>query len=177
ATGFSDILGRNPTDADVFRSLVVVLNDRLFDHHRALTVIQQWLAHNQEDPSTRLIEVEALFATRDFAGCRAKTASLLATSGLSANRRVVLLGYEAAVAMATGDGAETLASLAKEVAAQPADFSTRWDFPGTLHSLQEHPEIPHRDGLVRLFKTLEAKDRDSITQGLQALQAEIAANR
>ncbi len=71
------------------------------------------------------------------------------------------------------DGATLLASLAKEVAAQPSDFSTHWTFPGTLHSLQEHPEIPHRDGLVHLFKTLEAKDRDSMTQGLRELQAEL----
>jgi tetratricopeptide (TPR) repeat protein len=175
ATGLSDILNRNPTDVAAFQGLVIVLNDHLFDHHRALTTIQQWLANNPKEPSTRFLEVGALFASGDFAGCRAKTASLLATSGLPVNHKVVLLGYEAAVEMATGaaEGAATLASLAKEVTDQPSDFSTGLAFPGTLHSLQEHPEIPHRDLLVQLFKTLEAKDRDSITQGLRELQAEL----
>jgi tetratricopeptide (TPR) repeat protein len=176
-TGFSDTLNRNPTDEKALQSLVEVLNDRLFDYHRALTVIQQWLAKNPGEPNTRLLEVDVLFASGDFVGCRAKTASLLATSGLSVDRKVVLFGYATATEMTTSvaGGAAALASLAKEVTDQPSDFSTGWTFTGTLHSLQERPEIPHRDWLVRLFKTLEAKDRDSITQGLRELQAELVA--
>jgi len=177
-TGLTEILNRSPTDVFALQMLISALNDHLFDHRRALTIIQQWHVNNPGDPNTRSMEIEVLFASGDFASCRVKTDSLLATPGLAANFRVVFLGYEAAVEMATGNekAGKALANLTKEVAAQPAEFSTGWTFPGTLHSLQEHPEIPHRDRIVRLFKSLEAKDRDSITQGLQALQAELAAS-
>jgi hypothetical protein len=52
-------------------------------------------------------------------------------------------------------------------AAQPQDFKTSWTFEGTLHSLGENPEVPHKDLLIRLFQAFEAPDRDSLLQGLR----------
>src|SRR5262249_27078188 len=91
---------------------------------------------------------------------------------LDMRSHVVPLGYAVAVSLATEAGAvhDRFAELSATVDAQPEDFSTGWTFEGTLHSLGEEPELPHKDWLDLLFRTLEAPDRDSLLKGLRELE-------
>jgi len=174
AKGLSDILSKNPDYGWAVNSWADLLDNRLFDYHQALSVSQKWLTRNPGDLEARCLEIEALFATGDFGDCQAKSASLQKATGLEPGQQTALLGYEVAAGMVLGspDSCVVLEKLIDQVKIQPPDFRSNWIFSGTLHALQEHSDLPHRDWLVRLFKILESQDRDSILRGLQALQAE-----
>jgi hypothetical protein len=89
--------------------------------------------------------------------------------------RIVALGYAVAASLATDASGvrDRFAELVAVVAAQPEDFTTGWKFEGTLHSLGEAPELPHRDLLEGLFRAFEAADRDSLLKKLRELQEAI----
>jgi tetratricopeptide (TPR) repeat protein len=174
---FLEVLARSPASA--LRSFDLVLNDPNIDRHQILTFLQGWLASDPKNPTAGILEISTLFVTGDFVKCKASTTSSLAIPGLSASQRIVLLSYAAAAEMAA-DGTDTvsaLATLVKEVEAQPAQFRIPWNFPGTLLFLREHHDLSRLDLLARLFPILRAGDRDSISRGLKALQSEISQSR
>ena len=172
AQGLSEILSKSPDNTWAVDSLAGLLNNQLFDHHRSLSISQQWLARNPGDLEAKYREIEALFAIGAFADCQAKAESLQNTATLQPDQQAALLGYQVAAGMAVGSpgSAVALEKLIGMVKAQPSDFSIGFSYPGTLHALQDRSDLPRHDWLVRLFQALESQDRDSLLQRLRDLQ-------
>ena len=175
AQALSEVLEKVPDHRQAFDLLGTILNHRLFHHAEAVALTRTWLSRHPDDLRARLALGEQLFASRAFSDFNQEIASLLKEQELDASSRTVALGYAiaAGLAMDSADVPDRVEELLGVVAAQPQDFSTSWTFEGTLHSLGEDPEAPHKDLLIRLFRALEAPDRDGLLQGLRDVKEAI----
>lgn len=172
----TQILDQVPDDRRAFLALAKTLNDRLFDPERAAALTQSWLQQHPDDQEARTLYSELLFAAKSITECRQEIAAILSLKGsaIEPATRIVLLAYSIAADLATQapgaqDRIKEIITLADQ---QPPNFKISRSFPGTLHSLEASPELPHRDLINRLFRTLNAPDRDTLIKGLRELQEE-----
>jgi tetratricopeptide (TPR) repeat protein len=165
----SQVLAKVPDQKQAFELLGTILSNRLFSPQEAVALTRSWLSRHPDDLPARLALEEQLFASRAFSDSRQEANSLVKEQKLDAGHRVVALGYAiaAGLAMDSSEVPDRVEELLGVVTAQPQDFKTSWTFEGTLHSLGEDPEVPHKDLLLRLFQALAAPDRDSLLRGLR----------
>ena len=169
----SQVLAKFPDHRQAFELLGSTLNDQVSYGYEAVALTRNWLSRHPDKLRARLVLGEQLFASKAFSDCSQELLPLLKEQELDAEGRIVALGYGIAAGLAM-DSLEVVRDRVEElvgvVAAQSQDYKTSWTFEGALHSLEEGPELPHEDLLRRLFRALDAPDRDSLLNGLQEVK-------
>jgi len=175
----TQIFELDSTDRQTFLSLVTALTDRLFDPQKAMVLSRDWLQRHPDDREARGLYSEELLAAKDFAAWRKQVSGVLSPKdeAIEPATRIIFLAYSVAIDLET-DGPGTRNRIEEMItiaALQPPEFKTSRKFSGILHSLEVSPKPPYGEVMARLFRALEAPNRDTLIQGLREIPKALRA--
>lgn len=169
---YENVLEVHPDFRPAYEQAWFLEHEVLFDHQRALKLIEPWLLQHPNDPSATASFAEVHFTTASFDECARRIAALLSDNRVEAKIKIPLRMIEIANLIALDRSAEApsrMQSLVEALESQPSEFKVQRRFAGVEHLIAEHQRFAAKKAwLLEFFAAMRGENRDAIIKKLRA---------